>query len=234
MWPYTWNPRRPRLLHNLTSVQRKVTARRVIGPDFRHLTGDFNACLKIRTASCGQSQRLGHDIHVGIHRNQQLRRSDAAPDTKVYRTPLTHHPTQEHVKTFVGRCAAGYGNAVHTVKLTAQVQNALLKRFTRHKQFLKTLHARVDIGQSLAQYAEIGPLIEPVETPLVAQVTPRLGYDEAVRTTRSVHHTVHPVKNAQEHLAAAVSHPRRYEGRYLYVLTAAVAMRELHGITIYE
>ena len=208
MWPFTWSLRRPRILHDLTSVQRKVTARRVIGPDFRHLTGDFHACLKIRTASCGQSQRLGHGIHVGIDRNQQLRRCDAAPDTKINRTPLADHPTQEHVKTFVGRCAAGHGNAVHAVKLTAQVQNAPFKRLTRHKQFLKALHAGINIRQPLAQYAEIGPLIKPVETPLVAQITPRLGYDETVRTTRSVHHTVHPVKNAQEHLAAAVSHPR--------------------------
>ena len=143
-----------------------------------------------------------------IDRNQQLRRSDAAPDTKVYRAPLAYHPTQEHVKTFVGRCAAGHGNAVHAVKLTAQVQDTLLKRLTRHKQFLKTLHAGINVRQPLAQYAEIGPLIEPVETPLVAQITPRLGYYEAVRTARCVHHTVHPVKNAQEHLAAAVSHPR--------------------------
>ena len=234
MWPFTWSLRRPRILHDLTSVQRKVTARRVIGPDFRHLTGDFNACLKIRTASCGQSQRLGHGIHVGIDRDQQLRRSDAAPDTKINRTPLAHHPAQEHVKTFVGRCTAGHGNAVHTVKLTAQVQDTPFKRLARHKKLLKTLHTRVDIDQSLAEYAEIGPLIEPVETPIVAQVTPRLGYYEAVRTARSVHHAVQSVKHAQKHLAAAVSHPRRYEGRYLYVLTAAVTVRELYGITLYE
>lgn len=109
---------------------------------------------------------------MSINRNQQLRRRNPCPDTKVYRTPLAHHPTQEHIKPLVGRCTSGYGNAVHTVKLTAQVKHALLKRFTRYKQLLKTLHTRIDTGQPLAEHAEIGPLVKPVKTVLIAQITP--------------------------------------------------------------
>jgi hypothetical protein len=45
---------------------------------------------------------------------------------------------------------------------------------------------------------------------------------------------VQSVKHTQEHLSASVSHPGRYKGRYLYVLTAAVTVGELHGITLYE
>ena len=171
---------------------------------------------------------------MSIDRNQQLSRSDAAPDTKVYRTPLAHHPAQKHVKPLVGRCAAGHGDTVHTFKLTAQVQDTHLKRFAWHKQVLKAVHTRIDIGQSLAQSGKIRPLVKPVQTPVIAYVTPRFGHYETVWTAGRIHHGVQSVKHIQEHLSASVSHPGRYKGRYLYVLTAAVTVGELHGITLYE